>query len=107
MAATYVTVTELETDTLFQSDKGWIKKQTGNEICYEYITPKNKDVVIKVYSSVTTKGISKSFGKDAIRICAVNTKTSKGILKSKRVNRTLGWEHRVKDRVLELIAKIF
>jgi hypothetical protein len=105
--STYVTITELEMDTLFKSDKGWVKKQIGNEICYEYITTKNKDITIKVYSSISTGGVSKSCGKDAIRICAVNTATNKGILKSKRVNRVLGWDQRVKGRVLELIAKIF
>jgi hypothetical protein len=107
MAATYVIVTELEFDTLLKSDKGWEKKIEGGEYVYHYVSKKNPDVVVKVFSSVTPSGVSKKCGSDAIRICAVNTKTNRGILKTGRVNRTAGWDERAKEKVIETINKIW
>ena len=106
MAATFVDITELEMDSLLKKEKGWEKNFVGREYVYVYRTKKNPDVVVKVYSSITSQGINKNVGKDAIRVCAVNTKTNKGIFKSKRVNRTQNWEVRVKERVIELLEKI-
>jgi hypothetical protein len=107
MAATYVIVTELEFDTLLKADKGWEKKIEGGEYVYCYTPKKNPDVVVKVFSSVTPSGVSRKCGGDAIRICAVNTKTNRGILKTGRVNRTAGWDERAKEKVIETINKIW
>lgn len=107
MAATYVIVTEMEMDTLLKAEKNWSKHIEGGEYVYHYTSLKNPDIVIKVFSSVTPSGVSKKCGSDAIRICAVNTKTSRGIIKNGRVNRTAGWDDRLKDKVLETIKKIW
>jgi hypothetical protein len=107
MAATYVIVTEMEMDTLLKADKGWVKQIEGGEYVYHYTTNKNPDVVVKVFSSVTPSGVSKKVGSDAIRICAVNTKTNRGIIKNGRVNRTAGWDDRLKAKVLETIKNIW
>ena len=110
MAAQYVVVTELEFDNLLKADKGWSKDVIGHkamEYVYSYRTKKNPDIVIKVYSSVTKGGTGRKCGGDAIRICAVNTKTDKGVLKTKRVNRTPGWDERVKERVLDMIGQLW
>lgn len=108
MSATYVPVTELEFDSVCKPDKGWTKDYpNGTELVYSYQTQKNPDVVIKVYSSITKSGVSRKCGGDAIRVCAVNTKTNKGILKGKRVYRVPGWEERVKERVVEMIKQIW
>lgn len=107
MGATYVDVTELEFDTLLKSEKGWKKEVQGLEYVYIYQSTKNPDVIIKVFSSVTQNGIGRKCGGDAIRVCAVNTRTNKGIMKSKRVYRVPGWEDRVKERVIETLEKIW
>lgn len=106
MTNTYVTITELEFDNLLKHSKGWMKDRSGKEIVYTYTTKKNPNVVVKVYSSIAN-GVSRQCGGDAIRICAVNTKTDKGIIKARRVYRVAGWDIRVKERVLETINQIW
>lgn len=107
MAETYVVVTELEFDNLLKFDKGWTKDYQGNELVYSYITTKNPDVVIKVYSSITNSGTGRKKGADAIRIVAVNTRTNRGILKATRTYRIVGWEGKIREKVIELIGKIW
>ena len=107
MAATYVIITEMEMDTLFKSDKGWSKVLEGGEYVYQYTTKKSPDIVVKVFSSVTPNGVARKCGGDAIRVCAVNTKTNRGVIKTGRVNRTAGWDERTKTKVLETIGKIW
>lgn len=107
MAAHYVDVTEMEFDNLLKNDKGWTKEIYGSEYLYSFQTKKNPDILVKVYSSVTKNGVGKKCGGDAIRICAVNTKTQRGIMKAKRVYRTPGWEERVKERVIEILNNIW
>jgi hypothetical protein len=102
----YVTITELEFDALLKADKGWVKTFEFGEFVYSYTLKKNPDVKVKVFSSISN-GASKPCGKDAIRVCAINMVTQKGILKSKRVNRVPGWDVRVKERVIETIENIF
>lgn len=103
----YCVVTELEFDALLKSDKGWAKTIIGKEYVYTYKTLKNPNISILVYSTITNDGLGRKCGGDAIRICAVNTVTQKGIIKSSRVYRTPGWDGRVKTKVLEVIGKIF
>lgn len=106
MATTYVDVTELEFDSLLKSEKGWTKEVQGSEWVYVYRSVKKPDIIVKVFSSVTKKGIGRKRGGDAIRVCAVNTRTNKGVWKCKRVHRVPGWEDRVKERVLETLQNI-
>lgn len=107
MAGTYVIITELEMDALFKAEKSWVKSLEGGEYVYSYATKKNPDIVVKVFSSVTPNGVSRKCGGDAVRVCAVNTVTNRGIIKTGRVNRTAGWDTRVKDKVMETITKIW
>jgi hypothetical protein len=107
MSARYVVVTELEFDNVCKPDKGWVKTYQGEELVYQYTTKKNPDVVVKVFSSITKSGLGRKCGGDAVRVCAVNTKTNRGIIKSSRVYRVPGWEDRVKARVLETIEKVW
>lgn len=103
----YVVVTELEFDNLLKPEKGWRKEIKGNEYVYSVTSKRNPNVVVLVYSSLSTdKGTGRKCGGDAIRICAVNTLYNKGIMKSKRVYRTPGWDERVKERVIETLKKI-
>lgn len=105
MSKTYVPITELEMDSLLKPDKGWQKEltPTTKEIVYFY-DMKNCNIRVKVYSSIKKEtGNSRGCGKDAIRVCAINTNTNNGAYKSKRVNRIPGWEDRTKSRVIEII----
>ena len=107
MAAEYVSILESEMDNLLQKELGWNKTLPHAEYVYEYRTRKNPDIIIKVFSSITARGVGRKCGGDAIRICAVNTKTNKGVFKSKRINRVPGWDIRLKERVIEILKQIW
>ena len=101
----YVTITELEMDNVFQPTKGWVKCYTEfhNEIVYTKNLKVKNWIQIKVYSSLRKDSrVSASVGKDSIKVCAINIQTNKGILKTKRIHRTLGWETRLIKRVTEV-----
>jgi predicted ATP-grasp superfamily ATP-dependent carboligase len=105
MSKSFTLVHENEFDTLLKSEKGW-KKETSpftKELVYVCHIPWNDDIVVKVYSSVKQNdSLGRGCGQDAIRVCAVNLKTHKGLRKSRRVNRVPGWQHRLKERVVEI-----
>jgi Na+-translocating ferredoxin:NAD+ oxidoreductase RnfG subunit len=103
----YCVITELQFDELLQSSKGWVKEVNGKEYVYGYRTTKNPNVVVYVYSTITNDGLGRKCGGDAIRVCAVNTTTQKGIIKSSRIYRTPGWDDRTKAKVLDVIKQIF
>jgi hypothetical protein len=105
MSATYCTITELEMDSIFQSEKNWIKEYTDyhSEIVYTKTLKSKPWIQVKVYSSLRkNNGVSAGVGQDAIRVCAINIKTNKGIIKSRRINRVPNWEQRLKPRVEEV-----
>lgn len=109
MSKTFTPITESEFDALLKAEKGWNKEvQAGsNERVYTFNLPSNPDVQIKVYSSVTVnQAMSRACGQDAIRVCAINVRTLRGIRKSTRINRVAGWEERTKNRIVEMIQDI-
>lgn len=101
----YVTILESEFDAIFLPERNWVKEYSGHakEIIYtkRFITKPN--VIVKVYSSIhKNDGVSRGCGKDAIRVCAVNTKTDRGVVKSNRINRVPGWDVRLKAKVTDV-----
>ena len=66
-------ITELEFDNLLKSDKGWKKETQGVEYVHIYQSLKNPDIVVKVFSSITRIGLGKKCGKDAIRVCGLES----------------------------------
>lgn len=101
----YVTILESEFDAIFRPERNWVKEYSGHakEIIYTKRFIKKPDVIVKVYSSIhKNDGISRGCGKDAIRVCAVNTKTDRGVVKSNRINRVPGWEDRLKKKVTQV-----
>ncbi len=105
MAARYVTILESEFDNIFKPEKNWVKEYSGNaqEVIYTKRLLTKPDILVKVYSSIhKNNGLSRGVGQDAIRICAVNTKTDRGVMKTRRINRVPGWENRVVERVTEV-----
>lgn len=105
MAARYVTILEAEFDLIFKAEKGWVKDYSGQaeEVIYTKRLKTKPDIIVKVYSSIhKNNGLSRGVGQDAIRICAVNTKTDRGVMKTRRINRVPDWETRVVIRVTEV-----
>ena len=105
----YVSITEKEMDELLKADKGWSKEESifTSEIIYTYQMQKKPHYIVKVFSSIRKQvGVSKGCGKDAIRVAAVNTKTNKGLIKNKRINRVPGWDVRLKQRVIDTIKEL-
>lgn len=106
MAATYCTILESEFDAIFKPEKNWVKEFSGHaqEIVYtKQMTKSNPNVQIRVYSSIhKDSSVSRPCGKDSIKVCAINTKTSKGVRKTKRIHRTIGWEGRLISRVWDI-----
>jgi hypothetical protein len=101
----YVSILETEFDNIFRPDRNWEKEYSGNanEVVYTKRFKKCPNVVIKVYSSIhKTDGVSRGCGKDAIRVCAVNTATNRGVRKSSRINRVPGWEARLTKKVTDM-----
>jgi hypothetical protein len=101
----YVTILETEFDNIFRPERNWEKEYSGNanEIVYTKRFKKKPNVVIKVYSSIhKDNGISRGCGQDAIRVCAVNTVTDRGVRKSSRINRVPGWETRLTKKVTDM-----
>jgi len=105
MAATYCLITELEMDAIFKPEKNWVKEYSGfhKEVVYSKITKNKPWLQIRVYSSLNkNSGLSAKCGADAIRVCAINIKTDKGVIKSRRINRVPGWDSRLMNRVEEV-----
>jgi hypothetical protein len=101
----YITILESEFDKIFRPERKWVKEFSGHakEIVYVKRFISKPNIVVKVYSSIhKNDGISRACGKDAIRVCAVNTKTDRGVIKSNRINRVPGWEDRLKKKVTDV-----
>lgn len=104
MAATYIAILESDFDAIFTPEKNWKKDVMSNqEIVYSKPLLTKPHLLVKVYSSIRkANGVSRGVGQDAIRVCAINTKTDRGVRKTKRINRVPGWDVRLKERVTEV-----
>lgn len=106
---TYQTILLADFDALLKSDKGWVKDvQAGsNEFVFSYSLKNTPHIMIKVFSSINAKDcVSRVCGGDAIRVCAINTRTQRGIRKSSRINRIPGWNDRLKARICDMIVDL-
>ena len=104
MAATYTQITLDEMNNVLKADKGWKPFNSHKEYVYDWCIPGLNGVVIRVYTSVAKlNDQGRRCGGDAIRVCAVNTVTDRGLVKSRRVHRTQGWRDNLKSRVLDTI----
>lgn len=106
-------LTRAQMDKIFRAEKGWKRHNNqGWEYVYEYCVPKTY-IRIKVSSSVSVyDDKTQPIGTDVIRIYAIlykeatgNTlKQVSGLCKSISVERTAGWEDRVKDAYKKVLA---
>lgn len=101
MPATYNQPTKEEFDELL-SVKGWQCQTMNRTGEYKYVFPLSSSphIEIQVYSSVSSKDdAGRGCGKDAIRVCAVDTLANRGYIKSGRVNRTTNWKDNLKAKI--------
>ena len=87
-------------------DKGWTSVDIPKALEHVFDWPVNgfPGVVVRVWSSIhKVKGVGRKAGADAIRVCAVDTETDKGLVASKRVHRVEGWRGNLKARIIEVL----
>lgn len=103
--ANFYPVTIEEMRDFLKKEKGWTESQNGQkEAVFCYQLKDNPHILIKVFSGIAVvSGQSRKCGSDAIRVCAVNTNTNAGWVKSNRVHRVEGWKNNLKERVLKVI----
>lgn len=115
MAATAVQITLSEMNEFLRAERGWKLAEIKfhcEEHVYDWSPFADRPwVVVRVYSSVDKHtGVSRKVGGDAIRVCAVNTASDRGLLHSVRVHRVENWRENLRARVIEcrdqLAAKI-
>lgn len=105
----YKNISLQEMRDFLKIEKGWNESVQGKEVVFSYNLKSFPFIVIKVYSGIKMEtGISRGCGQDAIRVCAVNTKTNQGWISTARVYRVEGWMENLHKRVLDCIdaAKI-
>jgi len=110
MAKRYIQINLNEFETLLKAKKGWQRNVSGKEYVFDYKLP-DKPVIIKVLSSIKEgDNISRSCGKDAIRVFAVvvdkDGKVTRGLTKSRRVYRTKNWRDNVKQAYIEILGLV-
>ena len=99
MSATFVNVYLSEFENLFSKSKGWEVVKVGNEYAFDKLL--NNGNVMRVLTSVRFSDTDcRGRGKDAIRVFAFNPTKQRGVCKSVRINRTAGWQERVKSKVI-------
>lgn len=101
----YVNIPIEQMRDFLKIEKGWIETVQNREIVFDFSLTATPFIVVKVYTGIRQgDGQSRGCGKDAIRVCAVNTNTNAGWIKSARVYRVEGWRENLKERVTQVIA---
>jgi len=108
-----VEVTLAEMDAVFRADKGWIRYDNqGYEHVYQYRVPYTH-ILVKVNSSINVHtGKSRPVGTDVIAMYSIlyveanqrGPKKVSGLCKSIVIERTTGWEERVKETYKKILA---
>ena len=100
----YTEVTIDEMRLFLKAEKGWVETPSGGQETTFDFGLKN-GVVIRVFSSIPTVGISRAYGKDAIRVAAVTkvngVGTVRGLKKFPRVTRQENWRIHLKSRIMD------
>jgi hypothetical protein len=110
MAAQYTPVTLAEMVELLKPEKGWheVALERVREHVLDWRVQRFKaHIVVRVYTSVKkTTGTGRGCGKDAIRVCAVNLDTDRGLVASKRVHRVENWRTNLQKRIAWVIEQL-
>lgn len=78
--------------------------ERSSEIVYTAPIQKSQ-AVVAVFSSITPYK-TRECGEDALRVVLVDSISQRMICGTKRVNRTTGWEIRLKERVIDLAKSV-
>lgn len=106
---THITLSEFFPGFL-NPDKGWqpVEVERSLEHVFDFPVSKYPGVVIRVYSSIRkATAVGRRKGSDAIRVCAVDTASKKGLVKATRVHRVEGWRENLKARVMYVIQETY
>ena len=103
--AKFYSISKEEMSNFLRAEKGWIQESQGNEFVFKYRLASHPFILIKVYSGIVLGGVSRGCGRDAIRVCSVNTNTNQGWIKAARVHRVEGWRTNLKARVEKVIKQ--
>jgi hypothetical protein len=111
MRKRYIQIKLNEFDELLKTENGWERNIAGKEYVYDYNPPLYPKVIIKVLSSITEgDNVTRSCGKDAIRVFAVVINEAgsvlRGLTKSRRVYRTKNWRDNVKQAYIETLELV-
>jgi hypothetical protein len=95
-------VTKESFDAILLPEKNWrLTDHHVGEYVYEMPLSTRPHIVIKVFTSVSKKTDNRRRkGKDAIRICAVDIKADRGVVKSVKVLRVPTWRNNLKSAIL-------
>lgn len=102
-----VQITLQEFTEFLRVENGWKPVDVGGycrEIVFDWSPfDARPEIVVRVYSSIL-KGfnVSRKVGGDAIRVCAVDVKSNRGLISSLRVYRVEGWRDNLKARVIDI-----
>lgn len=92
--------------SFLKTSKGWEEEVQGKEIVFKFKLKSTPWIQIKVFSGILAiGGDSRACGKDAIRVCAVDTNLKIGWIKTARVYRVEGWKNNLKSRVVQVISQ--
>lgn len=109
MAATFVSITKDEFDkflkTRYRVYQPKVVDMRGEAV---YDLSLTDDIAVRIYSSISYKGVGAEVGQDAIRVLLFGTKINRPINKkagSSIVKRTQGWRNSLSDRIDSFIEE--
>jgi Family of unknown function (DUF6011) len=107
MAATAVQITLSEFTAFLRPERGWSPVQVHfrcDEHVFDWVPfEEHPKMVVRVYSSISKHtNVSRQVGGDAIRVCAVDLASNRGMIAAQRVHRVENWRENLKARVLQV-----
>lgn len=103
--STFVNITLDEFRDFLKLEKGWQEFVVNKEVVFDFPLRYNPNIKIRVFSSISTdSNTNRDVGKDAIRICAVDTLNNRGFIFSIRCNRTTNWRTNLKDKIYHILG---
>lgn len=110
MAATAVQITLPEFTNFLRAAHGWKPvnlKFRCDEHVFDLPLPEMPTMVVRVYSSISKfNSVSRRVGGDAIRVCAVDLASGRGMIASQRVHRVENWRDNLGARVESVLAEL-
>jgi hypothetical protein len=111
MAATAVQITLSEMQQFLRAERGWNPAHITFR-CEEHVLDfvpldQHPKVVVRVYTSILKHtGVSRQVGGDAIRVCAVDLQSGRGLIASQRVHRVENWRENLRARIEQVISDL-